>query len=396
MASNMTAESTILHSRSREGKGVFFQLQHTDPYSSARAGIITTDHGQIKTPIFMPVGTCGSVKGVHFSELREQVKAQIILGNTYHLYLRPGLDTLRKAGGLHQFNTWDRPILTDSGGFQVFSLTGIRKLREEGCEFRSHIDGSKHIFTPENVMDTERIIGADIMMAFDECPPGESDYQYAKKSLGLTQRWLDRCIKRFNETVPLYGHHQALFPIVQGCKYKDLRREAAKYIADKDAEGNAIGGLAVGEPTEVMYEMIEVVNDILPKHRPRYLMGVGTPQNILEAIERGVDMFDCVMPTRNGRNAMLFTYQGTMNLRNKKWEQDFSPIDPDGCDLDRLHTKAYLHHLFKAQELLALQIASIHNLSFYLRLVSDARQHIEQGDFSQWKRSVINDLGRRV
>ena len=373
-----------------------FQLQYTDTASEARAGLITTDHGQIRTPIFMPVGTCGSVKGVHFSELRQQVQAQIILGNTYHLYLRPGLDTLRKAGGLHRFNTWDRPILTDSGGFQVFSLTGIRKLREEGCEFRSHIDGSKHIFTPENVIDTQRVIGADIMMALDECPPGESDYQYAKKSLGLTQRWLDRCVKRFSETEPLYGHHQALFPIVQGCKYRDLRQEAARYVADKGAEGNAIGGLAVGEPTEVMYEMIEVVNEILPKDRPRYLMGVGTPQNILEAIERGVDMFDCVMPTRNGRNAMLFTYQGKMNMRNKKWEQDFSPIDPDGCDIDRLHTKAYLHHLFKAQELLALQIASIHNLAFYLRLVTDARRHIIDGDFTSWKHTVIENLGRRV
>ena len=372
-----------------------FEIQHTDNASDARSGLITTDHGQIKTPIFMPVGTCGTVKGVHFSELREQVKAQIILGNTYHLYLRPGLDILRKAGGLHQFNTWERPILTDSGGFQVFSLTGIRKLREEGCEFRSHIDGSKHIFTPENVMDTERIIGADIMMALDECPPGQSDYQYAKKSLGLTQRWLDRCIKRFNETEPLYGYKQSLFPIVQGCTYKDLRQEAAKHVTDKGADGNAIGGLAVGEPTEVMYEMIEVVNEILPKDKPRYLMGVGTPQNILEGIERGVDMFDCVMPTRNGRNAMLFTYQGTMNMRNQKWADDFSPIDSDGCNIDRIHTKAYLHHLFKAQELLAMQIASIHNLAFYLRLVTDARMHIEQGDFTQWKRSVIDDLGRR-
>jgi queuine tRNA-ribosyltransferase len=372
-----------------------FEIQHTDNASDARSGLITTDHGQIKTPIFMPVGTCGTVKGVHFSELREQVKAQIILGNTYHLYLRPGLEILRKAGGLHQFNTWERPILTDSGGFQVFSLTGIRKLREEGCEFRSHIDGSKHIFTPENVMDTERIIGADIMMALDECPPGQSDYQYAKKSLGLTQRWLDRCIKRFNETEPLYGYKQSLFPIVQGCTYKDLRQEAAKHVTDKGADGNAIGGLAVGEPTEVMYEMIEVVNEILPKDKPRYLMGVGTPQNILEGIERGVDMFDCVMPTRNGRNAMLFTYQGTMNMRNQKWADDFSPIDSDGCDIDRIHTKAYLHHLFKAQELLAMQIASIHNLAFYLRLVTDARMHIEQGDFTQWKRSVIDDLGRR-
>ena len=373
-----------------------FKLQHTDPYSDARAGVITTDHGQITTPIFMPVGTCGSVKGMHFSELRKLVNAQIILGNTYHLYLRPGLETLHMAGGLHRFNTWDKPILTDSGGFQVFSLTGIRKLREEGCEFRSHIDGSKHFFTPENVIDTQRIIGADIMMAFDECPPGDSDYQYAKKSLALTQLWLDRCIKQFNATEPLYGHRQALFPIVQGCTYKDLRQEAARYVADQGCDGNAIGGLAVGEPTEVMYEMIEVVNAILPKDRPRYLMGVGTPQNILEAIERGVDMFDCVMPTRNGRNAMLFTYQGTMNMRNKKWEHDFSPIDPDGCETDRLHTKAYLHHLFKAQELLALQLASIHNLYFYLRLVGDARQHIIEGDFTSWKRSVIDNLGRRI
>lgn len=373
-----------------------FEVQHTDKVSDARTGIITTDHGQIKTPIFMPVGTAGTVKGVHFSELREQVNAQIILGNTYHLYLRPGLDILRQAGGLHGFNGWERPILTDSGGFQVFSLTGIRKLTEEGCTFQSHIDGSKHIFTPENVMDTERIIGADIMMAFDECPPGKSDYQYAKKSLGMTQRWLDRCIKRFNETKPLYGYNQSLFPIVQGCTYKDLRQEAAKFVADKGADGNAIGGLAVGEPTEVMYEMIEVVNEILPKDRPRYLMGVGTPQNILEAIERGVDMFDCVMPTRNGRNALLFTYNGTMNMRNKKWENDFTPIDPEGCDVDRVYTKAYLHHLFKAKELLAMQIGSIHNLAFYLRLVTDARQHIEQGDFVTWKKSVIDQLGQRL
>ena len=373
-----------------------FEVQHTDNASDARAGVITTDHGQIKTPIFMPVGTAGTVKGVHFSELREQVNAQIILGNTYHLYLRPGLDILRQAGGLHGFNGWERPILTDSGGFQVFSLTGIRKLTEEGCTFQSHIDGSKHIFTPENVMDTERIIGADIMMAFDECPPGKSDYQYAKKSLGMTQRWLDRCIKRFNETKPLYGYNQSLFPIVQGCTYKDLRQEAAKFVADKGADGNAIGGLAVGEPTEVMYEMIEVVNEILPKDRPRYLMGVGTPQNILEAIERGVDMFVCVMPTRNGRNALLFTYNGTMNMRNKKWENDFTPIDPEGCDVDRVYTKAYLHHLFKAKELLAMQIGSIHNLAFYLRLVTDARQHIEQGDFVTWKKSVIDQLGQRL
>ncbi|MCD8202523.1 MAG: tRNA guanosine(34) transglycosylase Tgt [Prevotella sp.] len=373
-----------------------FELQHSDCGSDARTGLITTAHGVIKTPIFMPVGTCGSVKAVHFSELREMVKAQIILGNTYHLYLRPGLDILKAAGGLHKFNTWDRPILTDSGGFQVFSLTGIRKLKEEGCEFRSHIDGSKHIFTPENVIDTERIIGADIMMALDECPPGKSDYEYAKNSLMLTQRWLDRCLKHFNETEPLYGYEQSLFPIVQGCTYKDLRSEAAKFVADKNADGNAIGGLAVGEPTEVMYEMIEVVNAILPKDKPRYLMGVGTPQNILESIERGVDMFDCVMPTRNGRNAMLFTYSGTMNMRNKKWENDFSPIDPDGCELDRIHSKAYLHHLFKSQEILALQIGSIHNLAFYLRLVTDARQHIENGDFVKWKASVIDQLGRRI
>lgn len=372
-----------------------FQLQTNDPCSDARAGIITTDHGQINTPIFMPVGTCGAVKAVHFSELREQVKAQIILGNTYHLYLRPGLEVLRAAGGLHGFNGWEKPILTDSGGFQVFSLTGIRKLREEGCEFRSHIDGSKHFFTPENVMDTERIIGADIMMALDECPPGLSDYTYAKNSLGMTQRWLDRCIKRFKETEPLYDYRQSLFPIVQGCTFKDLREEAAKFVADKGADGNAIGGLAVGEPTEVMYEMIEVVNAILPKDKPRYLMGVGTPQNILEGIERGVDMFDCVMPTRNGRNAMLFTYDGTMNMRNKKWEMDFSPLDPDGCEIDRATSKAYLHHLFKAGELLAMQIASVHNLAFYLRLVTDARRHIVDGDFVKWKKSVIEQLGVR-
>ena len=373
-----------------------FEVQHTDNASDARAGLITTDHGTIKTPIFMPVGTAGTVKGVHFSELHEQVKAQIILGNTYHLYLRPGLDILRQAGGLHGFNGWELPILTDSGGFQVFSLTGIRKLTEEGCTFQSHIDGSKHMFTPENVMNTERIIGADIMMAFDECPPGKSDYQYAKKSLAMTQRWLDRCIKRFNESEPLYGYNQSLFPIVQGCTYKDLRQEAAKYIADKGADGNAIGGLAVGEPTEVMYEMIEVVNEILPKEKPRYLMGVGTPQNILEAIERGVDMFDCVMPTRNGRNALLFTYDGTMNMRNKKWENDFTPIDAAGCDVDKHYTKAYLHHLFKAKELLAMQIGSIHNLAFYLRLVTDARHHIKQGDFVSWKKSVIDRLGQRL
>lgn len=373
-----------------------FELQYTDACSSARAGKITTAHGEIETPIFMPVGTVGSVKAVHFEELRRQVKAQIILGNTYHLYLRPGLDIIRKAGGLHKFIGWERPILTDSGGFQVFSLTGIRKLKEEGCEFRSHIDGSKHFFTPENVIDTERVIGADIIMAFDECPPGKSDWQYACDSLSLTHRWLDRCVKRFKETEPLYGYEQSLFPIVQGCTYKDLRIESAKYISDKNCDGNAIGGLAVGEPTETMYEMVEVVTDILPKDKPRYLMGVGTPWNILENIERGVDMFDCVMPTRNGRNALLFTYDGTMNMKNKKWEDDFTPVDPDGCDIDLITSKAYLHHLFKAQEYLALQIASIHNLSFYLRLVKDAREHIIKGDYVQWKKSIIENMQRRL
>lgn len=373
-----------------------FKLQHTDPGSQARAGKITTDHGEILTPIFMPVGTVGSVKAVHFEELKRQVLAQIILGNTYHLYLRPGLDILRRAGGLHKFIGWDRPILTDSGGFQVFSLTGIRKIKEDGCEFRSHIDGSKHFFTPESVMDTQRIIGADIMMAFDECPPGQSDWHYARKSLSLTERWLDRCMKRFNETEPLYGHSQSLFPIVQGCTYKDLRQESAKFVADKECDGNAIGGLAVGEPTEVMYEMVEIVNEILPKDKPRYLMGVGTPWNILENIARGVDMMDCVMPTRNGRNALLFTYEGTMNMKNKKWEDDFTPIDPEGCEIDQVTTKAYLHHLFKAQEYLALQIASIHNLSFYLRLVGDARRHIIAGDYATWMKSVIDNMQRRI
>lgn len=373
-----------------------FEVQNTDEYSSARAGKITTAHGEILTPIFMPVGTVGSVKAVHFSELKKQVLAQIILGNTYHLYLRPGLDILHKAGGLHKFIGWDRPILTDSGGFQVFSLTGIRKLSEVGCEFQSHIDGSRHIFTPESVIDTERVIGADIIMAFDECPPGVSDWQYARRSLTLTHDWLDRCLARFNERPPLYGYEQSLFPIVQGCTFKDLRQESAKYIADKGCDGNAIGGLAVGEPTEVMYEMVEVVNEILPKDKPRYLMGVGTPWNILENIERGVDMFDCVMPTRNGRNALLFTYDGTINIRNKKWEYDYSPIDRYGCEVDRVTSKAYLHHLFKAKEYLALQIASIHNLSFYLQLVGDARKHIMMGDFTKWKRSVIDDMQRRL
>lgn len=374
-----------------------FELQHTDSLTNARAGLITTDHGTIETPIFMPVGTLGSVKGVHQRELTEDIGAQIILGNTYHLYLRPGVDILEKAGGLHRFNGFNKPVLTDSGGFQVFSLTGIRKLKEEGCEFRSHIDGSKHFFTPEKVMDIERSIGADIMMAFDECPPGTSDYAYAKKSMELTHRWLDRCCKRFNETEPKYGYNQSLFPIVQGCTYKDLRTQSAEYIASKEADGITIGGLAVGEPAEVMYEMIEVVNGILPKDKPRYLMGVGTPINILEGIERGVDMFDCVMPTRNGRNAMLFTQNGIMNMRNKKWEDDFSPVDPDGTAyVDRVYSKAYLHHLFKAQELLAMQIASIHNLAFYLWLVKEARRHIFAGDFAIWKSQMVNKLGTRL
>ncbi len=345
----------------------------------------------------MPVGTAASVKGVQLRELTDDVKAQIILGNTYHLYLRPGTSVLEQAGGLHKFNGFDRPMLTDSGGFQVFSLTGIRKLREEGCEFRSHIDGSKHFFTPERVMDIERSIGADIMMAFDECPPGTAPYDYAKKSLKLTHNWLDRCIKRFRETEPRYGYHQALFPIVQGVTYRDLRTESAEFVASKEAEGNAIGGLAVGEPAEVMYEMIELVNGILPKDRPRYLMGVGTPVNILEAISLGVDMFDCVMPTRNGRNAMLFTSNGTMNMRNAKWATDFTPVDPEGTSyVDHAYTRAYLHHLYKSQELLALEIGSIHNLAFYLRLVGEARRHIIEGDFRQWKDSMIPRLSQRL
>ena len=342
-----------------------FKLLHTDSDSRARAGIITTDHGQIETPIFMPVGTVGSVKAVHATELKEDIKAQIILGNTYHLYLRPGLKTLEKAGGLHKFNSWDKPILTDSGGFQVFSLVDNRKLTEDGAEFRSHVDGSKHFFSPEKVMDIERIIGADIMMAFDECTPGDADYNYAKKSLYLTERWLDRCIKRFNETECPYNYKQTLFPIVQGCVYPDLRKRAAENVASKGADGNAIGGLAVGEPTEKMYEMIELVNDILPQDKPRYLMGVGKPENILEAIERGVDMFDCIMPTRNGRNGQIFTANGVINIRNEKWKNDFSPIEESGASfVDTLYSKAYLRHLIHVDEILGLQIASIHNLAF--------------------------------
>lgn len=374
-----------------------FTLQATTSGSNARAGEITTDHGTILTPVFMPVGTLGSVKAVHQHELRDDIKAQIILGNTYHLYLRPGIDILRRAGGLHRFNGWERPILTDSGGFQVFSLASNRKLTEEGARFRSHIDGSTHLFTPENVVDIERIIGADIMMALDECPPGTASREYAEKSLGLTQRWLERGWKRYKETEGLYGYSQAYFPIVQGCVYPDLRRRAAEHVAALGADGNAIGGLAVGEPVEKMYEMIEVVNEILPADKPRYLMGVGTPANILEAIDRGVDMMDCVMPTRNGRNGMLFTAHGIMNMRNKKWADDFSPLQEDGPSyVDRAYTKAYVRHLFIANELLALQIASIHNLAFYLWLTREARAHILAGDFASWKAEMVERVTRRL
>lgn len=365
--------------------------------TNARAGVITTDHGTIETPIFMPVGTVGAVKAVHMHELRDDIKAQIILGNTYHLYLRPGMEIIEQAGGLHKFNGWERPILTDSGGFQVFSLSANRKLKEEGAYFRSHIDGSKHLFTPEKVVDIQRSIGSDIMMALDECPPGTSDYDYAKKSLQLTHRWLKRGWDHFNSTEPKYGHKQAFFPIVQGCVYPDLRVESAKFVRDLGAEGNAIGGLAVGEPVEKMYEMIEVVNEILPQDKPRYLMGVGTPANILEAIDRGVDMMDCVMPTRNGRNGMLFTRHGIMNMRNKKWADDFSPIQEDGASyVDRAYSKAYLRHLFISQEILALQIASIHNLAFYLWLVGEARKHIIAGDFKAWKEEMVVNVTRRL
>lgn len=374
-----------------------FELQATAPGTAARAGEITTDHGKILTPIFMPVGTLGSVKGVHQRELHNDIKAQIILGNTYHLYLRPGIDILRQAGGLHKFNGWDKPILTDSGGFQVFSLSDRRKLTEEGAHFRSHIDGSKHLFTPEGVVDIQRVIGADIMMALDECPPGTADYDYAKKSLGLTHRWLQRGWKRYKETEGLYGYSQAYFPIVQGVVYPDLRRESAKFVAELGADGNAIGGLAVGEPAEKMYEMIEVVNEILPADRPRYLMGVGTPANILEAIDRGVDMMDCVMPTRNGRNGMLFTSNGIMNMRNRKWADDFTELDPDGTAfVDHVYSRAYVRHLFISEELLAMQIASIHNLAFYLWLVGEARRHIIEGDFARWKPSMIERVTRRL
>ncbi|MCR9012838.1 tRNA guanosine(34) transglycosylase Tgt [Gabonibacter chumensis] len=374
-----------------------YTLLAKDKHSEARGGMLTTDHGTIETPIFMPVGTVGTVKAVHARELKEDIQAQIILGNTYHLYLRPGTDVLQAAGGLHKFNAWDRPILTDSGGFQVFSLTDSRKITEEGVTFRSHIDGSKHLFTPENVMDVQRKIGADIVMAFDECPPGQSDYAYAKKSLELTQRWLERCVKRFDATAPLYGYHQSLFPIVQGCVYKDLRERATEHAVSLEREGYAIGGLAVGEPAESMYAMIEVVNRILPKDKPRYLMGVGTPENILEAIALGVDMFDCVMPTRNGRNGMLFTTEGVINIKNKKWEKDFSPIDPLALSfVDKDYSKAYLRHLIKADEILGLQICSIHNLSFYLWLVKEARKHILEGDFLEWKAKTVKKVTTRL
>ena len=376
---------------------MFFSLVNTDTRSAARAGVVHTDHGDIPTPVFMPVGTVGSVKGVSRKELEEDIKAHIILGNTYHLFLRPGTEILRKAGGLHRFEGWTKPILTDSGGFQVFSLTDIRKMTDEGVRFSSHIDGRKLMFTPENVMDTQRLIGADIIMAFDECCPGTADRAYALDSMNRTHRWLDRCIKRFDETTEIYDYKQHLFPIVQGCVYPDLRTEAAKRLRDLDRDGYAIGGLAVGEPTEAMYEMIEVVNDILPQNKPRYLMGVGTPWNILEGIERGVDMFDCVMPTRNGRNGMIFTSQGVMNMRNRKWEDDFTELDPDGTSwVDHAYSRAYVRHLIHAGEMLGLSILSVHNLSFYLRLVTEARQHILQGDFKQWKDGLIPRLTTRL
>lgn len=374
-----------------------FQLLSTDPMTKARAGVITTDHGRIETPIFMPVGTLGTVKATHQYELKDDIRAQIILGNTYHLYLRPGTDILKKAGGLHRFMGWDRPILTDSGGYQVFSLASSRKITEEGARFKSHIDGSYHLFTPEGVMDIQRVIGADIVMAFDECPPWPCDMDYAKKSMHLTHRWLDRCIHRIRNTEPVYEHDQSLFPIVQGSTYPDLRKESAEFVASKDLPGNAIGGLSVGEPPELMYEMTDLVTDILPVHRPRYLMGVGTPENILHSIALGIDMFDCVMPTRNGRNGMLFTSEGIINIKNRKWADDFTPIDPAGISrVDTHYTKAYLRHLFIADEYLARQIASVHNLAFYLWLVNEARSQILQGRFSDWMRHILPVISRRL
>ena len=374
-----------------------FTLQHKDTVTNARACKIVTDHGVIQTPIFMPVGTAAAMKGIFHRDVRDEAKAQIILANTYHLYLRPGMKILEEAGGVHRFSTWDKPMLTDSGGFQVFSLAACRKLKEEGCHFQSHIDGSRHLFTPESVIDTERTIGADIMMAFDECPPGDAPKEYAAKSLALTERWLDRCFNQYHKTQPKYGHYQSLFPIVQGCGYPDLRAKAAENVLQYNADGYAIGGLAVGEPTDVMYAMIEVVNAVLPENKPRYLMGVGTPINILEGIARGVDMFDCVMPTRNGRNGQLFTSEGVINIRNKKWENDFSPIDPNGTTfVDHTYSKAYLHHLVVCGEMLAAQIASLHNTGFYLWLVGEARKHIIAGDFAQWKTTMVEKLGRRL
>lgn len=374
-----------------------FELQGVDNNSKARAGVITTDHGQIQTPIFMPVGTAGSVKAVTQQQLYSEINAQIILGNTYHLYLRPGMEVLEAAGGLHRFNGWHRPILTDSGGYQVFSLAANRKITEQGVLFQSHIDGSRHLFTPENVMDVQRTIGADIIMAFDECPPYPSEYKYAKNSMELTHRWLDRCFTRLAETPDKYGYSQNLFPIVQGSTYPDLRRASSEYIASRNAAGNAIGGLSVGEPEEMMYEYTALCCEYLPESKPRYLMGVGTPWNILEGISLGVDMFDCVMPTRNGRNGMLFTTEGVVNIRNKKWATDFSVIDASlDCETSRYYTKAYLRHLFVANEILALQIASIHNLAFYLWLVKEARTHILAGDFNNWKQNIIPVLKQRL
>ncbi|MEP0714364.1 tRNA guanosine(34) transglycosylase Tgt [Algoriphagus sp.] len=374
-----------------------FTLAHQDSKSKARAGVVQTDHGEIQTPIFMPVGTAGSVKAVHQRELDQDIKAQIILGNTYHLYLRPGLDVLEKAGGLHKFNGWEKPILTDSGGYQVFSLSGTRKIKEDGVMFKSHIDGSKHHFTPENVMDIQRTIGADIIMAFDECTPYPCEYGYARNSMEMTHRWLTRCIGRFDETEGKYGYNQTLFPIVQGSVYKDLRKQSAEFIASTNQQGNAIGGLSVGEPAEMMYEMTELVTDILPQDKPRYLMGVGTPANILECIALGVDMFDCVMPTRNARNGMLFTSEGFINIRNEKWKDDFTGIDPTvGGYVSTFYSKAYLRHLTISKEILAAQIASIHNLSFYLWLVGQAREHILAGDFAVWKDQMVKKVSTRL
>ncbi|MFR9620373.1 MAG: tRNA guanosine(34) transglycosylase Tgt [Rikenellaceae bacterium] len=374
-----------------------FTLEHTLTDSKARAGHFVCDHGVVQTPIFMPVGTAAAMKGIFHRDVVAEARAQIILANTYHLYLRPGMGVVESAGGVHRFSNCDLPMLTDSGGFQVFSLAACRKLREDGCHFQSHIDGSRHIFTPESVVDTQRTIGADIMMAFDECPPGDAPRDYAAKSLGLTQRWLERCFEQFAKTAPKYGHSQSLFPIVQGCAYPDLRVKAAEDVLRYDADGYAIGGLAVGEPAPVMYEMIEVVNEVLPQDRPRYLMGVGTPINILEAIDRGVDMFDCVMPTRNGRNGQLFTWEGVINIRNKKWELDFSPIDVRSNSFaSREYSKSYLHHLVKCGEMLAAQIASLHNIAFYLGLVTTAREHIVAGDFKVWKEQMVVQLSRRL